>query len=85
MYQVALGLQTLQHAEAVAALAQLCAQAGGREVHAETPAVGVPPARRAALDRATRGKGRLAPRGTCPKLARLITARLGDCMLRNPN
>lgn len=81
MYQVALGLQTLRRAEAVATLARLRAQEGGCEVRAETPQSGchrpgalrwtAPPAARHAWPRAA--------------LARLITARLGDCMLRNPN
>lgn len=43
-YQVALGIQTLPRAGAVAALTRLRAQAGGREVCAETPAVGGRPA-----------------------------------------
>lgn len=57
MYQVAQGLQTLQDGEAVAALARLCAQAGGREVRAETHAIRVPPAGRAAWTARPAGRG----------------------------
>lgn len=85
MHQVALGLLTFLPAGVAAALAQLRSQAGGRQVCAQTPAAGAPPAGRRCPGPRDLREGAPGPAPHLPKTSRPDDSGPGAYTLRNPN